>query len=161
MTLGESGVIHLIPLLLLLGGIITGVVLVQKEGYQLFKPKASERNIQFSGSCVGTRNNQAVLNCPTVDIKFVSPLETGQVTDKGSQSLMSQVANMSLIKTAYAAGPSGVGLKCGDDQTKLYNGNGDVSFDCEEGYICKVVDFEVDANPFDYKRAICVDGGGR
>ncbi|MBI2017816.1 hypothetical protein HYS92_02090 [Candidatus Daviesbacteria bacterium] len=68
--LNQAGIIHLLPLLLLLAGIIAGVYLVQKEGFQLFKPKATAINVEFSGNCV----QNGVLTCADVQIKFTSPL---------------------------------------------------------------------------------------
>lgn len=140
LNLNQRGVLHLIPLLLLLGGIATGVYLVQKEGFQIFKPKADAHNVQISGSCVEARGGEGVLTCPTVDIKFLSPLEAGQVSDSGSSKILSELANMSLVKTAYANDFVSGGF-CQEDTSKIYateNGvNNYVADSCLEGTSCK------------------------
>lgn len=83
--LNEKGVVHLIPLFLLLIGIIAGVYLVQKEGFQLFQPKAASKAVEFSAASgqdtAGTNcrvyeeNGTQKTNCPKVNLKFTSPLE--------------------------------------------------------------------------------------
>ena len=77
--LNQKGIIHLIPLFLLLAGIITGVYLVQKSGYQLFKPKAAGETVEFlDGDCVKVnQEGKKVLVCNQFQMKIRSPLETG------------------------------------------------------------------------------------
>lgn len=76
--LDQRGVIHLIPLFLLLAGIIVGVYLVQKEGFQLFKPKAAGETVEFlPGNCVKDKDGKKVLVCDQFQMKIRSPLETG------------------------------------------------------------------------------------
>lgn len=71
----QKGIIHLIPLFLLLAGIIAGVYLVQKEGFQIFKPKAAAKSIEIlPGDCVD-KNNNKVLTCERFQFKITSPLE--------------------------------------------------------------------------------------
>ena len=110
--LNQRGIIHLIPLFILLIGIVAGVYLVQKT--QIFKPKAASENVEFSGSCVSVKDGQRVLTCPQVQIKFVSPLESGQTSDAG----------FSFVKEAYAVGPGqgGANRYCkDDDRSKIYH----------------------------------------
>ncbi len=78
-SLNQSGIIHLIPLFLLLIGIIAGVYLVQKSGFQLFKPKAAGETVEFiDGNCVKVnKEGKKVLTCNQFQIKIRSPLETG------------------------------------------------------------------------------------
>ena len=72
----QSGVIQLIPLFLLLIGIIAGVYLVQKSGYQIFKPKAAAKSIEIlPGDCVKEKNENKVLECERFQFKLTSPLE--------------------------------------------------------------------------------------
>lgn len=76
--LGQKGIIHLIPLLLLLAGIIAGVYLVQKSGYQIFKPKAAQKNIEIlAGDCVKEKDGKKVLTCEKFQFEVTSPLEEG------------------------------------------------------------------------------------
>ncbi len=114
-SLNQRGIIHLIPLFLILAGIIAGVYLVQHP--QIFKPKASGENIKFEAAdgkdssgkdCrvyTDSADGKLKTTCPAVNIKFTSPLETNQTTDTGFQ----------LVKTVYAAtGGPGYYCKAGD-----------------------------------------------
>ena len=75
---GETGIIHLILLVILFIGIGAGVYLVQKQGFQIFKPKATAENVSFlDGQCVGFKDGKRVSTCGVVDIRFLSPLEMG------------------------------------------------------------------------------------
>ena len=47
--LGQLGIIQFVPLLLLLVGLVAGVYLVQKQGFQIFKPQAYDVNPQPRG----------------------------------------------------------------------------------------------------------------
>lgn len=107
--LGQSGVIsHGLIILILLVGIIAGLYLVQKN--QIFRPKASANNIEFSGTCLTSKDGQEALTCSTIDIKFISPLETNQVS------------GVSIVQTAYAAGDKvGYLYECKDDKSKIYH----------------------------------------
>lgn len=99
-SLGETGVIHLIPLLLLLAGIIGGVYLVQKGGYQIFKPKAASNSIEFERSngqdpdnCVTTdQNGEKTTSCAKVRFRLTPP----------SDSKSSVLPKINLVKEAYA-----------------------------------------------------------
>lgn len=113
--LNQRGVIHLIPLFLILAGIIAGVYLVQKEGFQLFKPKASAENVTWilksedpDNSCVEVRGDRKITTCPTVEFNLVSSLETQTSSDAGFQ----------LVKTVYAR----VAGFCSDDRKAIYLG---------------------------------------
>lgn len=76
--LNQRGIINLISLLLLLVGIIGGVYLVQKEGFQIFKPKAAQKNIEIlAGDCVKEKDGKKVLECERFQFKLTSPLEEG------------------------------------------------------------------------------------
>ncbi len=92
-NLNQKGLIHLIPLLLLLAGIVVGVYLVQKSGYQIFKPKAASESFEFiNGDCVKDKNGEKVLTCEgPVQFKLTSPLEND-----------SQSSSFELVKTVYA-----------------------------------------------------------
>lgn len=73
----QFGVIQLIPLLLIIGGIVAGVYIIQKEGFQIFKSKASSKNIEvLDGECVKVVNGSKVLTCDRFQFKVTSPLET-------------------------------------------------------------------------------------
>lgn len=66
------------PLLLIIVGIVVGVYLIQKEGFQIFKSKAADKNIEIlDGECVKVVNGSKVLTCDRFQFKVVSPLETG------------------------------------------------------------------------------------
>ncbi len=94
----QSGIIHLIPLFLIVIGIIAGVYLVQNPA--IFKPKASAPIIQWvlqsedpANNCitsVNPDNNYVTANCPKLKLKFNLP---NQSSDAGFQ----------LVKTAYAS----------------------------------------------------------
>ncbi len=105
--LNQSGIIHLIPLLVILLGIIGGVYLVQHP--QIFKPKAAGESVEFlDGNCVKVKDGKKVLVCDQFQMRIRSPLETGQTTDTGP--------NMSLVKTAYADDPEVKKIQyCGTD----------------------------------------------
>lgn len=76
--LREAGVIGIIQLLLIIVGIVAGVYLVQKEGFQIFKSKASAKNIEIlSGDCVKDKDGNKILTCEQFKFKVVSPLEAG------------------------------------------------------------------------------------
>lgn len=98
----QSGVIHLIPLFLILIGIVAGVYLVQHP--QIFKPKASSNIIEWqvggSDNCITSvnpdNNKYATATCSKLKLKFNLP---AQSSDAGP--------NISLVKTAYAAEPEG------------------------------------------------------
>ena len=107
--LNQKGIVHLIPLFIILIGIIVGLYLVQHP--QIFKPKAAAKNIEFQGSCVAQKDGAPVLTCNNVQIKFTSPLETNSSSD----------ASFQLVKTAYAADTS-TSRKC----SSLPFGLGDV-----------------------------------
>lgn len=97
--LNQKGIVHLIPLLLILAGIIGSVYLVQKSGFQIFKPKASSQNVEFlPGECLASKDGKPALKCPNVNIKFTSPVDPDQRSDAGFQ----------LIKTAYAHDEKGL-----------------------------------------------------
>lgn len=70
----ERGIVHLIPLLILLIGIIAGVYLVQKT--QIFKPKAASSSVEIlDGDCVKLNNGEKELVCDKFQFKVTSPLE--------------------------------------------------------------------------------------
>lgn len=74
--LNQRGVIHLIPLLLILVGIVAGVYLVQHP--QIFKPKAAGESFEvLDGPCVRVKDGIKVLICDRFQFKLTSPLETG------------------------------------------------------------------------------------
>ncbi|MDO8619652.1 MAG: hypothetical protein Q7R49_07020 [Candidatus Daviesbacteria bacterium] len=100
-VLNQKGFLQLVPLLLIVGGLITGLYLVQHP--TIFRPKASSQNITFSSNtCLTTQQatNTPVLTCNTVQLKFTSPLETGQTSDAGVH-----FPNISLVKEASAYEP--------------------------------------------------------
>lgn len=78
----ERGAIQFIVLLILLGGIIAGVYLVQKT--QIFKPKATSENIEWvisnndSENCVTTKDDTRVTTCPKVKFRINVPVEVSQ-----------------------------------------------------------------------------------
>lgn len=79
----QKGIIHLIPIFILLVGIIAGVYLVQKKGFQIFKPKAAAESIQLlDGPCVKTKSvngqNVQVLTCDHFQFRLTSPTELGE-----------------------------------------------------------------------------------
>lgn len=39
--MNQKGVVHILPIIIILMGIVAGVYFIQKEGFFLFKPKAS------------------------------------------------------------------------------------------------------------------------
>ncbi len=135
-SLNQKGIIHLIPLFLLLAGIIAGVYLVQHP--QIFKPKASGENIKFEAAdgkdssgkdCrvyTDPADNKLKTTCPTVNIKFTSPLETNQTTDAGFE----------LVKTAYAVDPVENGVCKKEDISKIYNHAGEEKATCPENSTC-------------------------
>ena len=77
--LNPNGVIQIIPLILLLGAIFAGVYLVQKEGFQIFKSRASAaKNIEIQdGNCVKSSGGTKSLSCEQFSFKVISPLEGG------------------------------------------------------------------------------------
>lgn len=76
--LNQRGIIHLIPLFLILIAIVAGVYLLQKEGYQIFKPKASAKAVEIlDGDCVKSSGGSKVLTCEQFQFKVISPLEGG------------------------------------------------------------------------------------
>lgn len=100
--LNQKGIAHLFLILILLIGIIVTVFLVGKT--QIFKPKASAKNVEFIAAtgkdtqgkaCSVTEINAAGTlntNCLTVKIKFTSPIDTTAVSDAGDV----------LVENAYA-----------------------------------------------------------
>lgn len=113
----ERGVIHLIPLFLILIGIVAGVYLVQHP--QIFKPKATENAVKFSpasgkdtaGENCKIYDEGKKTNCPKVNLQFNTPNENQ--TYAGSN-----LANISFVKTAYAShGPNTEDWYC--DGTKI------------------------------------------
>ncbi len=123
----QSGVIHLIPLLLILIGIVAGVYLVQHP--QIFKPKASGNIIEWQvpqplgsdpDNCitsVNPDNNYATATCSKLKLKLNLP---AQSSDVGS--------NMSIIKTVYADDNQqehkfnhspGIDYSCSDDSKMI------------------------------------------
>ncbi len=101
LRLNQKGVIHLIPLFLILIGIIAGVYLVQHP--QIFKPKADAPTIQWvprssendPDNCVTgvDQNGYAIAVCSKLKLKFNLP---AQSSDAGFQ----------FVKTAYANHPA-------------------------------------------------------
>lgn len=74
----QKGIIHFLPLLLLLAGIIAGVYLVQQT--QIFKPKATAENIEWvisdqdPDNCVTYKDGKKVTTCPKVKFKINVPI---------------------------------------------------------------------------------------
>ena len=98
----QKGFAHIFLIILLLAGITSGVYLVQKN--QIFKPKAAGEIFNWvigndSNSCIRSidSSNKATAVCQNIQFRLNLPA-SGQLSNKGSSSL----ANMSLIKTAYA-----------------------------------------------------------
>ncbi len=108
--MNQKGLAHIILILILLVGIVAGVFLVGKT--QIFKPKASAKNIVFSGDCVGSNKSQANTTCPKVTIKFTSPIDTTAVSDNSF--------NFNLVKVAFAAG-SGKNYYCKTGDPNIYH----------------------------------------
>lgn len=123
----QSGIIHLLPLFIVLIGIIAGVYLVSHP--QIFKPKASGEVFQWvvpsqtdPNNCISgvstDGTNIAKATCPKIQFKLNAPAQ-----DKLSSkdSIMSSLANVSLVKTAYAAG-SGANYYCKNETAnKIYH----------------------------------------
>ena len=147
----QRGIVQLIPLLLILAGIIAGVYLVQKSGYQIFKPRAAPvQNIQFSAaegvdaagnSCriyteYESGINKLKTNCPAVNIKFTSPLETQGSSDAGSN--LTTFQTISIVKPVNAQDRRGQNFYCGDDTGKLYQraGRGIITTSCPGNTQC-------------------------
>ncbi len=145
--LGEAGVLHLVPLFILLVGIIASVYLVSKNGFQIFKPKATAENVSFeSGQCLSSRDGRKVLTCGVVNLKFISPLDAGQTTDAGFQ----------IVKTAYATGFQ-TGGYCGADPSKIYDPDtGSPTVTCDSGYTCRIALFAANR----HNGAFCADSDG-
>lgn len=102
--LNQKGLVHILLLILLLVGIIAGVFLVSKSGYQLFQPKATSKSIEFiEGDCVKTKGDEKVLTCDgPVQFKLISPLESDSASD----------ASFQLVKPAYAQTAGGKDYFC-------------------------------------------------
>ncbi len=85
--LNESGVLHILLLVILIIGIIAGVYLVGKT--QIFKPKASSQNVEWvtssgdSGNCVTNKNGETVTTCPKVKFKINIGLDGTAGVDNG------------------------------------------------------------------------------
>jgi len=127
----EAGFIHFLPLFLLLAGLAAGVYLVQHP--QIFKPKATDQNINFTGTCVASKDGNPIITCNTVQIKFTSPLETGQTSDGGSN------LNISLVKPVYAAEVWDQGKCDSSDPSKIFNKSAYILApiaDCPQGTQC-------------------------
>lgn len=91
--LNQTGIIHLIPLFILLLGIFAGVYLVQNQ--QIFKPKAAAESFQIlDGPCVRVKDGEKVLICDRFQFRLTSPLDSQSSSDVGP--------NMSFVKTVYA-----------------------------------------------------------
>ncbi len=102
--MNQKGIAHLILIFILLLGIIVTVFLVGKT--QIFKPKASSNNIEFSASTGKDEKGNACEvkevkeneeeflqgNCRPVKVKFTSPIDTQAVSDAGDI----------FVETAYA-----------------------------------------------------------
>lgn len=102
----QKGIIHLIPLFLILIGIAAGVYLVQHP--TIFKPKASANIIEWQiggeNNCITSvdSNNYATATCARIKFKLNLP-SADQMSDKGSiMSSIASIASVSLVKTAYA-----------------------------------------------------------
>lgn len=142
--LNERGIVHLIPLLLILVGIVAGVYLVSHP--QIFRPKASAENVSWilksedpANSCVEVKDGQNVATCPTVEFNLTSPLETNESSDAGFQ----------LVKTAYAAGL----IESADSYyycTKLT---------CSQGTECSLIKYESQGGG-NWQGAACVNSVG-
>lgn len=77
--LNQKGLVHLIPLFIILIGIIAGVYLVQKSGFQIFKSKAAAKTVEIlNGECVKSSGGNKVLTCERFQFKVTSPLEANQ-----------------------------------------------------------------------------------
>lgn len=123
LKLGQKGVIHLIPLLLILAGIIGGVYLVQHP--QIFKPKASAKLIEVhesSGQDAGgnpckvyEKNGKQTTNCPEVKLKITSPEDAGLTSDAGLQLIKEVYAQTADEQTRF----TGKNYQCSEDKTKV------------------------------------------
>jgi|SRR3989344_3699051 len=80
-SLNQRGVVHLIPLLLILAGIIGGLVLVTSDNPLKYFSKAGGGSIQFiesadkTSSCVTVISGTQVTTCPKVQFRLNSPLD--------------------------------------------------------------------------------------
>lgn len=72
----QSGIVAIIPLLLLLAGLGAGLYLVQNP--QIFRPKASSTEVQLilksndTSSCAEVKNGRETITCPSVKLKLLS-----------------------------------------------------------------------------------------
>lgn len=74
--LGQEGVIQLIFIILILLGIVAGVFLLQKQGFQIFKSKANAKSVEIlDGTCVKSKDGVKSLKCEQFQFKVTSPLE--------------------------------------------------------------------------------------
>jgi len=120
----QKGIAHIALIFILLVGIVTGVYLVQKKGFQIFKPKAATENIvvnpadgndEKGNRCeVKDVGGKKQTNCPTVNLQLTSPLDINKSSDAGP--------NISLVKTAYANHQGGTeDYYCENDDTEVWH----------------------------------------
>ena len=77
LRLNQRGLVHLIPLLIILIGIIGGVYLVKNP--TIFKPKAASKSVEIlDGDCIKSVNGEKELVCDKFQFKVTSPLEGNQ-----------------------------------------------------------------------------------
>lgn len=157
----QKGIAHIVLILLLLVGIVATVYLAQKT--QIFKPKAASQSVQVqiedwkdgTTDCrTYNEGGQIKTSCPAVRLNIHSPAETGATTDAGSRTILTDLSQMSLVKTAYATDYYWSGM-CSSDTSKIYYkfsgaANSSILADCPEGTKCGLV----------LDGAACVDSSG-
>lgn len=119
MHLNQRGIIQIIPLIILLGGLVAGVYLVQQT--QVFKSKATSNSIEWVTSfgedpnnCVRFQNDQIVTTCAKVKFKLTPP-SGGPRSDSGINLIKEALAQASPTLSTF----TGKNYQCSIDRKKI------------------------------------------
>lgn len=158
LKLNQRGILHLIPLLILLGGIVAGVYLVQKT--QVFRPKAStetifwvpgsQSEVDSKDNCVQQKDGSTFTTCPKVKFKLaptfdIQPERVSTLSRAARLLGLPAAPSTAAPRNLRPSGPTPIGSSVGFLWTsveakryrliiKSYNGEANQYNNCNSGH---------------------------